>query len=384
MLLVQPSSIFGDLICEELNLRTEGQPHWQAFEFATAWINHSAAQKILQSARNFLVGGARIRAVVGLDFASTSYEGLHSLLELEGEGGDIETYVFYDENRACTFHPKVYLFSNAEVARLFVGSNNMTRGGFETNVEASLEFLGGLGDQTISAARETLRTWQHDELSRSQRLTHEFLERLHEQGYVRTEEEIRISRDSAARTREKSRKPLFGRSIPITRTDVARRARQQSGSRQSQGNDLEEVLLMRVRPRRNGQQLQISMAVHNASFMDGATEVVSPNGLTRPVGYNMARGVRNTARFEAPEMIGMTDPVARFRRVGQSGHGGANILQYEIFDAAAGGEGAAILRRLEEGITRPAKTNLSELSRDETVLSKPNRAIAQWYRLDFQ
>ncbi len=380
MLLVQPNSFFGDVICLQLDLRTEGQPHWQAFEFATAWINHSAAQTILQSARSFLVGGARIRAVVGLDFASTSYDGLRSLLELEGEGGDIETYFFYDENRACTFHPKVYLFHNEEVARLFVGSNNMTGGGLATNVEASLEFFGDMCDQTISEALETLRTWQNDELSRSRRLTLGFLERLHQEGYVRTEEEIRMSRISEPRPGATSRQPVFGRSI--TRTGAGVRARQESGSRRTQRNSLQEVLLMRVKPRRNGRQLQMSMDVLNASFMNGATEVVSTNGSLRPIGYNIANGVRNTARFEAPEMMGMINPVARFRRGAQLGRDGANILQYEIFDAAAGGEGATILRRLEDGITNPAKTNLSELSQDETVLSKSDRTSAQWYRLD--
>ena len=133
---------------------------------------------------------------------------------------------------------------------------------------------------------------------------------------------------------------------------------------------------MRIRPRRDGSQVQISMAVLNASLINGATEVVSTDGLRRRIGYNMARGVRNTARFEAPEMMGMGNPVARFRRMD------ASTVQYEIFDADAGGEGERIYKRLEEGISSPGTTNLSELSRDETVLSIPNRIQAQWYRLD--
>lgn len=384
MLVVQPNTYFGDRICEELDLQTAGQSHWQTFEFAAAWINNSGAEKLLQSAHNFLARGGSIRAVVGLDFASTSYEGLRSLLSLEDESVDIETYVFYDENRACTFHPKVYLFSNSDVARLFVGSNNLTGGGLETNVEATLGFTSSLDDETIRTAGQTLGAWRQDALSRSQRLTLEFLEKLREQGYVRTEEEIRISRTSAASPGATSREPLFGRSAASAGRRARSRASQEPGSRQAQGNVLEEVLLMRVRPRRNGGQFQISMDVLNASFMNGATEVISTDGSRRQIGYSIANGVRNTARFEAPEMRGMTNPVARFRRANasQSDSSGTVPLQYEIFDAAAGGEGARILRKLEEGIARPARTNLSELSRDETVLSKSDRSRAQWYRLD--
>lgn len=151
------------------------------------------------------------------------------------------------------------------------------------------------------------------------------------------------------------------------------------------GSALGEVLLMRVRPRRNGNQLQISIKVLEASFMNGAAEVVSTSGFHRPIGYSMrARRVRNTARFEAPEMMGMQNPVARFQWVGarRLGRETARVLQYEIFDADNHPEGARIFRKLEEGIGIPPVTKLEELSQDETVLSIADRAHAQWYRLD--
>lgn len=385
MFIAQPTSSFGDRICEELDLEADGHRQWQTFEFAAAWVNSSGAEKIKESARRFLAEGGCIRAVVGLDFASTSYEGLGILLGLETEAADIETYVFFDENRACTFHPKVYLFSNREGARLFVGSNNMTGGGLETNVEATLEFTSGLDDETIRAARQTLATWREDSLLRSRRLTREVLDQLHDQGYVRTDEEIRHSRISDAGFKSSQGEPLFGRS----RTRAGRRVRgagaRGPGGGQNNGNGLGEALLMRVRPRRNGRQLQISMMVLEASFMHGATEVVSTGGSRRPIGYNEANGVRNTARFEAPEMMDMENPVARFQWVnaGESESGGNGDLQYEIFDAASNDEGARIFRKLEEGIATPPETNLRELSREETVLSKSDRGIAQWYRLDW-
>ena len=141
---------------------------------------------------------------------------------------------------------------------------------------------------------------------------------------------------------------------------------------------------MRVRPRRNGMQLQISMRVLEASFMKGAGEVILTDGSRREIGYNVARGVRNTARFEAPEMQGMKNPVARFQWVDAGGSEGEadRVMRFEIFDADSDGDGAKILRKLEEGISTPPVTNLQKLSREGTVLSKSNREIAQWYLLD--
>jgi hypothetical protein len=146
----------------------------------------------------------------------------------------------------------------------------------------------------------------------------------------------------------------------------------------------EEVLLMRVRPRRNGNQVQISKRVLNGSFMNGATEVVLTDGSRRQIGSNTARGGRNTERFEAPGLGAMTNPVARLRwtDAGDSRSGTGPILRFELFDAASGGEGARIFRKLEDGIAEHPMTNLNQLSRERTVLSKRDRDSAQWYRLD--
>lgn len=46
------------------------------------------------------------------------------------------TYVTHQH--AITFHPKLYLFTGPEHARAFVGSNNLTVGGTDTNYEAAI------------------------------------------------------------------------------------------------------------------------------------------------------------------------------------------------------------------------------------------------------
>lgn len=400
MFIVQPTSSFGDLIAEELASEAAGQRQWQTFEFAVAWVNQTGAERTKEPAREFLAEGGRIRATVGLDFGSTSYEGLGSFLDLEANGADITTHVFCDENPACTFHPKVFLFSNKERARLFVGSNNMTGAGLDTNVEVALGVTGALKEEPIRTACQTLAAWRDDRSeSRTRRLTRELLEQLRDRRYVLTEEEIRSRRNSEGGSRSSQGAPLFGRSQTRSRRRGRGAGHGRSGGGHATPTGLVEVLLMRVRPRRVykkladgtplGTQVQISMSVHKAPFLKGTEEVVSAaDGSRRRIGYDYVKrsGVRvqNTARFEAPEMKGMKKPVARFKwiSVGDSGRDADRVLQFELFDAARGGEGAEIFRKLEEGIASPPVTDLEKLNREETVISNQDRKSAQWYRLD--
>lgn len=383
MFIVQPEYGFGQLICEELLSEQSNHRRWTTIECAVAWSNRAGVTRLFTSMQEFLAEGGCVRITAGLDFGRTTYEGLSQLLSLESEV-DMTTHVFFDENPAITFHPKVFLFSNDEEARLLVGSNNMTGAGLSTNVEAALSFSGNLEDSVIQDARRALAAWRNEESdSRIRRLTREFLEQLRNRRYVLTEEEVRARRSSDDRQKTTTELPLFGRSS----IQSQRLRRQERGHAEGVGHITGaasvEVLLMRVRRRRNGNQVQISMKIHGASFMNSVESVVAADGTVRPIGYNMARGVRNTARFEAPEMMDIENPVARFQWVNTGHFGGAQsrVLQYEIFDAEEDIEGLAIIRKLEEGIATPPATNLERLCHEQTVLSK-NSANAQWYRLD--
>ena len=46
--------------------------------------------------------------------------------------------MFHNAIPRATFHPKIYLFESLITATLFVGSNNLTDGGFYTNYEATV------------------------------------------------------------------------------------------------------------------------------------------------------------------------------------------------------------------------------------------------------
>lgn len=71
--------------------------------------------------------------LTGIRNGITSVQGLRKSLEL-----GCTTYVVDTGSRTVLFHPKVYVSRNANEARLIVGSANLTYGGLNSNIEASL------------------------------------------------------------------------------------------------------------------------------------------------------------------------------------------------------------------------------------------------------
>jgi len=75
--------------------------------------------------------GFRIEAIIGIDQFGTSAQALKFAL-------DNFDAVYVTREPGRTFHPKIYLFEGDNDARAFVGSNNLTVGGTETNFESSM------------------------------------------------------------------------------------------------------------------------------------------------------------------------------------------------------------------------------------------------------
>ena len=75
----------------------------------------------------------RTTIMAGIRNGITSAQGLRKSLEI-----GCTTYAVDTGSRAVLFHPKVYLSRNANEARLIVGSANLTHGGLNSNIEASL------------------------------------------------------------------------------------------------------------------------------------------------------------------------------------------------------------------------------------------------------
>jgi HKD family nuclease len=79
--------------------------------------------------------GANLHFTIGIDLGGTSREVLEELLTW-----NCSIFIFHNTIPRATFHPKAYLFETTRKATLFVGSNNLTDGGFYTNYEASTRY----------------------------------------------------------------------------------------------------------------------------------------------------------------------------------------------------------------------------------------------------
>ena len=103
--------------------------------FVSAFVALGTILRLRERLLGRMHDGANLRFSVGIDFGGTSREVLEELLRWE-----CETVVCHHPSPRATFHPKVYLFESTASATLFVGSNNLTDGGFYSNFEAATRY----------------------------------------------------------------------------------------------------------------------------------------------------------------------------------------------------------------------------------------------------
>jgi hypothetical protein len=185
---------------------------WTRFDAAVAWVRRSGLRHMMPALAGFLHRGGIIRIVVGIDIENTSKEGLQDLLALS-QHGTIQTIIRHNEHRSVTFHPKVYLFSNDEDARLIVGSNNLTESGLFTNTEAGLQVDAAVTDAVIVQMRAAIESWCDPTGNLARVLDQDLLTDLEKGDYIATEATLQRRR-AASRQRSGSSRgalpPLFG------------------------------------------------------------------------------------------------------------------------------------------------------------------------------
>lgn len=128
--------------------------------------------------------GARVRLFVGIRNDITSRQGLQALLS---HGADV--HIVDTGARQTVFHPKVYFAKGGQVSRLAVGSANLTPGGLNNNIEASVTLdldLDDQGDRAVSrSVTDKFRTMVRDHPKHVVRLASEDdVEALYEQGRI--------------------------------------------------------------------------------------------------------------------------------------------------------------------------------------------------------
>jgi len=295
---------------------------------------------------------------VGLDAKNTSKEGLQSLLGLE-RYGYVHVYVYHNEANVF-YHPKVYLFSNANMARLIVGSNNLTEAGLFRNTEAALQLDADKKNPAITQAIQALSAWQDTTTSFVRQLDDALLGDLVDRDYVLPEIALRKEQASGAKKREEKDR-VFGLQ------EIAAPTIPGGGGIVIPPGAVGTVLLMRVRRASKTErrtQVQIPIILKTSFFGEDASVTSGHDGRVHSLRPATARGGLNTIKLELPEIDPMNDPVVRFER-------NAGGIVYQVYDRNSA-LGTPIMEALERGRTmNPPATQL-------TVPAKPKSAT--WWR----
>lgn len=127
----QPETQLGNQIDEILN---EEIPYTRIV-FVSAFVSLRTILNLRERLLERSDNGTILRFTIGIDLGGTTREVLDELLRW-----NCVTHVFHNPIVRSTFHPKVYLFESSSKAILFIGSNNLTNGGFYTNYEAATRY----------------------------------------------------------------------------------------------------------------------------------------------------------------------------------------------------------------------------------------------------
>ncbi|MCG3178604.1 MAG: hypothetical protein BIFFINMI_00932 [Phycisphaerae bacterium] len=151
-----------------------------------AFAKHGPLLRLREDICRWKSGGKAVRAVLGVDQRGTSRQALEFALQ-----NFRETYVACGGTSAFspTFHPKVYLFAGPKRAVGYVGSNNLTVGGTETNLESCVRLELELPAEDALMA-ELLACWD-DAVQASVLLDATVLSQLTSTGMVLDENQMR-------------------------------------------------------------------------------------------------------------------------------------------------------------------------------------------------
>jgi HKD family nuclease len=206
---------FGQLMIANLTSK-----RWTSFRAAIAFVKRSGVKHIAPSLSQFAKRAA-VKISVGIDHCGTSFEGVDDLRKAIGSRGEL--WVFHNESaRHPTFHPKIYLFSNSKTAECFIGSGNLTEGGFFTNYEAFVHLRLNSGDandkKLLAEIGAILDLWTVDGLGTALRVNPALLNDLKVRGDLPSESQInRLNatvREAIQKGVHKEKKKIFA-SVPV-------------------------------------------------------------------------------------------------------------------------------------------------------------------------
>lgn len=184
---VQPNQQLGHDIVDLL----DSNERFSRIVLVSAFVGLRTILRLRDKLLEHFSNGSELKLTVGIDLGGTSREVLEELLRWE-----CNVFIFHNPNPRATFHPKVYLFEKPDSATLFIGSNNLTDGGFYTNYETSSRYefefpVDNENYQNVLLPLEVLINPQVGDVV--QQLTSTLIQTLSQRGTLPSEVEARRS-----------------------------------------------------------------------------------------------------------------------------------------------------------------------------------------------
>lgn len=118
----------------------------------SAWAQESGLKHLDEVVNALHSRGGKAEAILGVDQGIATTEGLTLALKIFDA-----VYLFHDGER--TFHPKLYVIENTKLARLIIGSGNLTQGGLFDNFETSVALDLDRSDKDDAKIRNGARAY---------------------------------------------------------------------------------------------------------------------------------------------------------------------------------------------------------------------------------
>jgi len=207
-----------------------------ALKIIVAYGKEAPLRKLRQEIEAWRDAGKRAEIIYGIDHQGTSLE----VLRLSRELFDT-VRIFHQNGMAHTFHPKLYLFQGDDRGMAYVGSNNLTTGGTETNFECGVK-ISLQSPQDDALIEKFQETW-NETSERTLELDDDLLEELQEANLVVSEEVTRARANGEFREDNEDREhPDF----PQTDVQPASPTPGEEGAQPEEGAPTETTPLERI------------------------------------------------------------------------------------------------------------------------------------------
>ncbi|ENJ6137816.1 phospholipase D family protein [Bacillus cereus] len=193
----------------------ENHEQIESIFIVVAYAKVSGVSKLSTYFSELISQGCEINVCVGIDQRNTSSDALQQLLDCTSN-----LYVYHIDNLSITFHPKIYYIKSNSTQIIFIGSNNLTQGGLETNDEVFTSNTT-LDDEVLTRLNSLQNRYTDTTSPFCKRVDSDLINQLLSNNYIQSESQINSQlRTSQAQTRNHSRDPLFG---STSRTSRSRR-----------------------------------------------------------------------------------------------------------------------------------------------------------------